>query len=421
MKPRQPSPEHRLRGEGAKSSGRRVGRPADVAAGQPRRTSCTRPALGLRQLRCDAYPLEARFVVRPLLRPRRAGLRHRRAAAATLTRERIEARPAHAVALRRPAARARPPTGGLPVGCTPLIAGAAPRRGARPARAVHQGRGRQPDALVQGPRRVGRLREGRRARPRRRWPAPSTGNLAGAVAAQAAALGLDAYIFVPADLEREKIIAASVPGATVFAVEGNYDDVNRLCAELAVRAAVGVRERQRARRTTRRARRRSRSRRPSSSAGGCPTRSSRRSPPARCTTSCTSGFAQLLDVGLVEGDAAAAVRRPGRGLRAGRRGVGPRRATRCARCGPTRSPSRSRSARRPTAPTPSPSRAAPAAPIAAVPDDEIVEAIGLLARTTGIFTETAGGVTIATLARLAARGPPRPRRAAPSPTSRATA
>jgi threonine synthase len=61
----------------------------------------------------------------------------------------------------------------------------------------------------------------------------STGNLAGAVAAQAAALGLDAYIFVPADLEREKIIAASVPGARVFAVSGNYDDANRLCAELA--------------------------------------------------------------------------------------------------------------------------------------------------------------------------------------------
>ena len=61
----------------------------------------------------------------------------------------------------------------------------------------------------------------------------STGNLAGAVAAQAAALGLEAYIFIPADLEREKIIAASVPGAHIFAVEGNYDDANRLCAELA--------------------------------------------------------------------------------------------------------------------------------------------------------------------------------------------
>ena len=61
----------------------------------------------------------------------------------------------------------------------------------------------------------------------------STGNLAGATAAAGAALGLPTYIFVPDDLEREKIIAAAAYGATVFAVDGNYDDVNRLCSELA--------------------------------------------------------------------------------------------------------------------------------------------------------------------------------------------
>ena len=61
----------------------------------------------------------------------------------------------------------------------------------------------------------------------------STGNLAGATAAAGAALGLPTYIFVPADLEREKIIAAAAYGATVFAVDGSYDDVNRLCSELA--------------------------------------------------------------------------------------------------------------------------------------------------------------------------------------------
>ena len=60
----------------------------------------------------------------------------------------------------------------------------------------------------------------------------STGNLAGAVAAAGAALGLPTYIFVPSDLEREKIIAAAAYGATVFAVDGTYDDVNRLCSEL---------------------------------------------------------------------------------------------------------------------------------------------------------------------------------------------
>ena len=61
----------------------------------------------------------------------------------------------------------------------------------------------------------------------------STGNLAGATAAAAAALGLPSYIFVPDDLEREKIVAAAAYGATVFAVDGSYDDVNRLCSELA--------------------------------------------------------------------------------------------------------------------------------------------------------------------------------------------
>src|SRR3954469_13512217 len=61
----------------------------------------------------------------------------------------------------------------------------------------------------------------------------STGNLAGATAAAGAALGLPTYIFVPDDLEREKILSAAAYGATVFTVEGTYDDVNRLCSELA--------------------------------------------------------------------------------------------------------------------------------------------------------------------------------------------
>jgi threonine synthase len=60
----------------------------------------------------------------------------------------------------------------------------------------------------------------------------STGNLAGATAAAGAALGLPTYIFVPENLEREKILAAAAYGATVFAVDGSYDDVNRLCAEV---------------------------------------------------------------------------------------------------------------------------------------------------------------------------------------------
>ena len=60
----------------------------------------------------------------------------------------------------------------------------------------------------------------------------STGNLAGSVAAHAAKAGMDAFIFVPADLEQGKIIGASIYGPTLVAVDGSYDDVNRLCSEL---------------------------------------------------------------------------------------------------------------------------------------------------------------------------------------------
>jgi threonine synthase len=61
----------------------------------------------------------------------------------------------------------------------------------------------------------------------------STGNLAGAVSAHAAHAGMPAYVFIPHDLERGKILGAAVYGANVVAVDGNYDDVNRLCAEVA--------------------------------------------------------------------------------------------------------------------------------------------------------------------------------------------
>jgi threonine synthase len=61
----------------------------------------------------------------------------------------------------------------------------------------------------------------------------STGNLANATAAHAAKAGMDCYIFVPDDLERAKIIATEAYGGKVVAVKGNYDDVNRLCSEVA--------------------------------------------------------------------------------------------------------------------------------------------------------------------------------------------
>ena len=61
----------------------------------------------------------------------------------------------------------------------------------------------------------------------------STGNLAGATAAAAAAVGLPAYVFIPADLEPAKVDHALAYGATVVPIDGTYDDVNRLCLEIA--------------------------------------------------------------------------------------------------------------------------------------------------------------------------------------------
>jgi threonine synthase len=296
---------------------------------------------------------------------------------------------------------ARPAPGALPVGCTPLLP--APRLAAalglrelfvkvEGANPTHSFKDRVVAVASAKAVELGLTA----------LACPSTGNLAGAVAAQAAALGLDAYIFVPADLEREKIIAAAVPGATVFAVDGTYDDVNRLCVELAFErpwAFVNVNVR-------------------SYYAQGSKTLAFETAEqlgwrlPAQIVAPIASGslyhklhrgFAQLVDVGLVEGEL-------------------PRQhGAQAAGCAPVAEAfARGDDQVRPVRPQTIAKSLAIGAPadgandlavaratggsIAAVEDDEIVEAIGVLARTTGIFTETAGGVTIATLARLAAHG-----------------
>ena len=74
----------------------------------------------------------------------------------------------------------------------------------------------------------------------------STGNLANAVAAHAAAAGLESYVFVPSDLEEQKILATGVYGTNLVSVRGNYDDVNRLVHRALGRARLGVREHQHA-------------------------------------------------------------------------------------------------------------------------------------------------------------------------------
>src|SRR5205809_287618 len=68
----------------------------------------------------------------------------------------------------------------------------------------------------------------------------STGNLANAVAAHAARAGLKAWIFIPDDLEAGKVIGTSVYGARPVRVRGTYDDVNRLCAQVADRFGRGI-------------------------------------------------------------------------------------------------------------------------------------------------------------------------------------
>src|SRR5436305_10925483 len=61
----------------------------------------------------------------------------------------------------------------------------------------------------------------------------STGNLANSVAANAASAGLKSFVFIPSDLEQGKILNSLIYGANVIGIKGHYDEVNRLCAEIA--------------------------------------------------------------------------------------------------------------------------------------------------------------------------------------------
>jgi threonine synthase len=67
----------------------------------------------------------------------------------------------------------------------------------------------------------------------------STGNLANSVAANAASAGLEAYVLIPDNLEQGKVLGATIYGAKVIAIHGNYDQVNRLCSQIAFRFGWG--------------------------------------------------------------------------------------------------------------------------------------------------------------------------------------
>ena len=232
----------------------------------------------------------------------------------------------------------------------------------------------------------------------------STGNLANSVAAHAARAGMVSVVFIPEDLETAKIVTTAVYGGHVIAVRGTYDDVNRLCAELASEyptwAFVNVNIR-------------------TYYAEGSKTLAFEVAeqlgweapdhvvvPIASGSqlTKIRKGFAELYEVGLL--DERPAVRVSG---------------AQAAGCSPVATAfAEGSDAIRPVKPNTIAKSLAIGNPAdgwyalqairesggscAAVTDEEIIDGIQLLARTEGIFAETAGGVTIATLAKLTAEG-----------------
>jgi threonine synthase len=231
----------------------------------------------------------------------------------------------------------------------------------------------------------------------------STGNLANAVAAQAAALGLPSYVFIPSDLEEQKVLGTGVYGTNLVKVRGNYDDVNRLCTELSGEregwAFVNINMR-------------------SYYAEGSktiayeiaeelgwetPDRIVSPIASGSLFTKIAKGFGEWLDLGLITGDIpvmngaqATGCSPVANAFAAGTdvcRPVKPNTIAKSLAIGnPADGPYAVELARR------------TGGAVDAVTDDEIRAGIRLLAETTGIFTETAGGVTTATLAKLAERG-----------------
>ena len=232
----------------------------------------------------------------------------------------------------------------------------------------------------------------------------STGNLANSVAAHAARAGMRHIVFIPADLEAGKVVTTAVYGPSLIAVDGSYDDVNRLCAELASEqptwAFVNVNLR-------------------TYYAEGSKTLAFETAeqlgweapdhvvvPVASGSqlTKIAKGFRELHRVGLlttephvrVSGAQAEGCSPVATAFTEGHeyiRPVKPKTIAKSLAIGnPADGPYALEEVRR------------SGGGLEAVSDQEIVDAMLLLARTEGIFAETAGGVTVATLARLAAKG-----------------
>jgi threonine synthase len=230
----------------------------------------------------------------------------------------------------------------------------------------------------------------------------STGNLANAVAAQAARAGLEAWIFVPEDLEVGKIVGTAIYGPHLVRVRGTYDDVNRLCLQVSdrfgwglvnvnLRAYYGEGSKTVAFEIAEQLGWRLPGAVIAPMAGGS------------LLTKIDKGFAELAKAGLVSGE------RP-RLFGAQAAGCAPI-VNLVASGGERLEPVVPRTIARSIAiGNPADGRFAAAAirasggAAAAVSDAELVEGIRLLAATTGVFTETAGGVTVAAARRLVADG-----------------
>ena len=231
----------------------------------------------------------------------------------------------------------------------------------------------------------------------------STGNLANAVAAHAAAAGMTSVVFIPSDLEPAKIAATSVYGGTVIAVDGSYDDVNRLCAELAQErdwAFVNM------------------NLRPFYAEGSktlafeVAEQLGWRRPDAvvvpvasgSLLTKVAKGFRELDAVGLVPATSEVTVHGA---QAAGCAPVAAAFASGAAEVTPVRAETVAKSL---AIGTPADGHYAldevrtSGGVVASVQEDRVAEGIRLLARTEGIFTETAGGVTVSALEQLVAQG-----------------
>src|SRR5580692_4359285 len=231
----------------------------------------------------------------------------------------------------------------------------------------------------------------------------STGNLGNAVAAQAAALGLPSYVFIPADLEEAKVLATGIYGANVVSVRGNYDDVNRLCTELSADhedwAFVNI------------------NMRPYYSEGSKTVafeivEQLGWEMPDRCIVPIASGslftkvyrgFAEWLELGLVEGAPPIMTGAQASGCAP----VANAYAAGVDYCQPVKPHTIAKSlaiGNPADGPYALDYARTTGGSIEAVDDDQIRAGIRLLAQTTGVFTETAGGVTVAVLSELARRG-----------------